>query len=66
MLARRRRHAHDSVRRQHLNYIATLRYFHFRRFLEGSARRFRRIILADTRDVALQAKAICDINTVNS
>ena len=45
----------DNVRRRRLNYVATVRYFHIRRFLEAHYTRFDRVIISDVRDIALQA-----------
>jgi hypothetical protein len=52
----------NNIRRQHLNYVATVRYFHVRRFLLEHRHRFARVVMADTRDVALQADPFAQIS----
>ena len=56
----------NNIRRQHLNYVATIRFFHIRRFLMAHRHEFDRVIVADTRDIALQADPFAQITAPTS
>ena len=63
---KQRSRAVDNIRRKHLNYVATIRFFHVRRFLVAHRALFDRVIMADTRDVALQADPFAQITLKHS